>query len=220
MGFHHKWVEFEEQDFLTCKLAAILVNVTQCPPGSAGGWTITGVTNTTNPTVTTSAAHGLATGDYHEIFGVNGATGANGVSNVSSVPSTTTFVIPRTSAPGVYTGGGFLWNLHKTFLSEIVPTAARVARVDIPTAGRDALTGYIYTADFSFVDAPATTSHAIVLVRSANLAADADLADTAQRPIVVKNQRAPGSSGLPVTPLGAGHSVNVAVDPTYGWLGL
>jgi Ubiquitin-activating enzyme E1 FCCH domain len=76
--------------------------------------TITGVTNVSSPVITTSAAHGLQSGDMVAIHGVVGATGVNtGTGNnfnsgasLVKVLSTTTFTLPNVSAPGGYTSGG------------------------------------------------------------------------------------------------------------------
>ncbi len=66
---------------------------------------VSNVSNVNNPTITTSSAHGLVTGDLVTIASVGGATGVNGTFNVASVPSPTTFTITA-SAPGAYTSGG------------------------------------------------------------------------------------------------------------------
>ena len=72
---------------------------------------ITGVTNTTNPTISTANAHGLSSGQWAVINGVRGATGVN--SNITSNPAWqvtvitgNTFSIVLGTAPGAYTGGG------------------------------------------------------------------------------------------------------------------
>lgn len=67
--------------------------------------TISAVTNTTNPTITTTTAHGLYAGQVVDITSVLGATGIDGWWVVQSVPLTTTFTIAA-PAPGVYTSGG------------------------------------------------------------------------------------------------------------------
>ncbi len=67
---------------------------------------VSGVTNTTNPTITTSTNHSLAVGNVVTITSVGGATGVNGTFTVQSVPSSTTFTITLGTAPGAYTTGG------------------------------------------------------------------------------------------------------------------
>ena len=67
---------------------------------------VTAVTNTVNPTITTSAAHNLVIGQTVVIAGVNGATGVNGTFVVATAPTANTFTITLAAAPGVYTSGG------------------------------------------------------------------------------------------------------------------
>lgn len=78
--------------------------------------TITGVTNAAFTTVTTSAAHDLDVGHIVRIASVGGATGVNGRWAVHSVPSTTTFVLSLSAAPGVYTSGGTVSGAQQTFV--------------------------------------------------------------------------------------------------------
>lgn len=66
---------------------------------------ITGVTNTTNPTITTNHGHFLTAGQTVVISGVGGATGVNGTRTVLAVTGPTTFT-QTLAAPGVYTSGG------------------------------------------------------------------------------------------------------------------
>ena len=65
---------------------------------------ITGVTNTSNPLVT-SANHGLWTGDLVNINGVGGATGVNGQQLRVVVSNANSFYV-NVGAPGAYTSGG------------------------------------------------------------------------------------------------------------------
>jgi len=66
---------------------------------------ITAVTNTTNPTITTSTPHGLAAAGRVRVAGVTGAEGVNGGWLVLAVPDARSFTLTM-PAPGVYTGGG------------------------------------------------------------------------------------------------------------------
>lgn len=66
---------------------------------------ITGVTNATNPTITTAQYHLLRPGQSVTISGVVGATGVNGTKTVLATPSATTFTITN-AAPGPYSSGG------------------------------------------------------------------------------------------------------------------
>ncbi|GAC1519351.1 MAG: hypothetical protein NVS2B16_25560 [Chloroflexota bacterium] len=72
--------------------------------GLTGG-AITGITNVTNPVVTTTSVHGLLVGQTVTIAGVVGATGANGTWTVASVADTLRYQITA-AAPGVWTSGG------------------------------------------------------------------------------------------------------------------
>lgn len=67
--------------------------------------TVTNVSAGVNPTVTTSAAHGLVAGDLIIISGVLGATGVNGSFTITTAPTTTTFTL-TTGAPGTYQSAG------------------------------------------------------------------------------------------------------------------
>ncbi len=71
--------------------------------------TIVGVTNTLNPTITTSAPVTFVVGQSVTIAGVEGATGVNGTFTVASVTDSTHFSITQSGdlpAPGTYTSGG------------------------------------------------------------------------------------------------------------------
>lgn len=178
------------------KIKAVLVDMNDAGP-ALGAYVITGVTNVANPTITTSAAHGLAVGNVVSIFSVGGAVGVNGVFTVASVPTSTTFTITA-SAPGAYTSGGFLANLSLTYLSEFVPAGGRIA-----TSGALANktnVGGVFDADDSVLSSvTGDPCEAILIVRAAAAEVDVDLADTAQRLIAFYSTGA----GLPVTPGGS-----------------
>jgi hypothetical protein len=80
-----------------------LINVSVAGPASVN---VSGVTNTVNPTITTSVAHGLAVGDLVKIAGVLGAVGVNANFAVATVPNSTSFTITLPTAPGAYSSGG------------------------------------------------------------------------------------------------------------------
>jgi hypothetical protein len=67
--------------------------------------TISAVSAGINPTITTTAAHGLSPGQTVVIADVLGATGVNGTQTVLATPTTTTFTVTD-GAPGTYTSGG------------------------------------------------------------------------------------------------------------------
>lgn len=66
---------------------------------------ITGATNATPIVITTSVAHGLASGAFVKITGVAGNTAANG-NWIITVASSTTFSLNTSVGNGVYTSGG------------------------------------------------------------------------------------------------------------------
>ena len=185
------------------KFKVVLVDMNDAGP-AAGAWVVTGVTNAVNPTITTSAAHGLVVGEVVNIFSVGGATGVNGSFTVATVPTSTTFTITAT-APGVYTSGGFIANMSKTFLSEFVPSGGRVSTSPTMT-GKTNVGGVLDAADVTFASVTGDPSEALVIVRAAAADADADLADTAQRLVMFIDN----ATGLPVTP--GGSNITVAWD--------
>ena len=76
---------------------------------SGPGTTLPAITNASNATpieITTTSAHGLASGDHVLISGVTGTTNANGSSWVVTVTSSTTFTLNGSVGNGAYTGGG------------------------------------------------------------------------------------------------------------------
>jgi hypothetical protein len=108
-------------------------------------FTITGVTNVTNPTVTTSAPHGIVAGQTVTIASVGGAVGVNGTWVVTTVPTSTTFTLTM-AAPGAYTSGG-------TVVANYTHTITPAAVVPYLTAW-----GSFGTADFmSLVDTKASS---------------------------------------------------------------
>jgi hypothetical protein len=69
---------------------------------------VSGATNANPTVITTSTAHGLASGSTTTISGALGNTAINGT-NVVTVINSTEFSIPvNSTSSGVYTGGGFL----------------------------------------------------------------------------------------------------------------
>lgn len=87
---------------------------------------VSGVTNTADPTITTTTAHGLAVGDRVAISGVGGATGVNRNFDVVTVPTTTTFTVTLATAPGTYTSGGYVANLSGDLNLSSIPLGARI----------------------------------------------------------------------------------------------
>lgn len=82
---------------------------------------ITGATNANPIVITTSAAHGLATGNRVTITGVVGNTAANTTANITVLTSTT-YSLDSVAGNGAYTSGG-TWNLSGVYDLSITPTA-------------------------------------------------------------------------------------------------
>lgn len=203
-----KFVKFNEAiadgdvKWISGKIRAIAIDLNDCG-ASAGGWVVTAVTNTTNPTITTSAAHGLSVGDKVAIMKVLGSTGVNGVFTVATVPNSTSFTITLGSAPGAYTSGGFIANLSKQFLSDFAPSGARVS-TSAELTNKTRTNGVLYgdsgesAGVIRFAAATGDPVEAVILVQSATVSGAADAADTAQRLIAFYGSL----TGLPVTPNG------------------
>lgn len=196
------------------KLNAILVDMDDAGP-SAGAFKITGATGTTTVTITTQAAHGLSTNDKVEIFSVLGISPVNGVQTVASTPSGTTFTfVPATTASGTYTAGsGYIADLSLQYLSEFVPSGGRVSTIEIPTAGRTATNGVLDAADVTFTSVPGPDPvEAFIIVRAGATPGGADLADTAQRLILIQTPATSGLTGLPITPNGGNINLTFAAQ--------
>lgn len=101
--------------------------------------TITGATNATPIVITTSAAHGLSTGNEVLIYGVQGNPAANGLHQIT-VLTTTTFSLDGVAGNGAYTSGG----TAVLFPDEDTDTMADVTQIAIGngyTDGGISLTG-------------------------------------------------------------------------------
>lgn len=92
--------------------------------------------------------------------------------------------------------------VNHEFLSSVLP-AGRVARVDIPAAGRTSAAGVADAADVTFPAVTGDPSEFLILVQSAATSGGVDLADTAQRLLLFIDT----ATGLPVTPNGGNISV-------------
>jgi hypothetical protein len=195
------------------KMKLVLVDMNDAGP-TPGAWVITGVSNIATPVITTSQNHGLAVGDRITIGGVGGATGVNSTSanpywDVATTPSGTTFTIGAVGAPGAYTSGGYLANLETQFLSAFVPSGGRLGVSPVLT-GKAAPKGILDANDLSpawtgIADA-ADIAEAVLLVRTAALPGDTDLADTAQRLVFFMDT----GTGFPIDP--TGNNINFAFD--------
>ena len=92
-----------------------------------GNGNVSGATNATPIVITTSAAHGLATGDLVTIASVSGNTAANGTWAIT-VLTTTTFKLDMSVGNAAYTSGGTWTNVivgfdgEKTIMGDLVAT--------------------------------------------------------------------------------------------------
>ncbi len=73
---------------------------------------VSGATNTSPIEITTSAAHGLTTGDFVFVDGVLGNTGANGFFSIT-VTSSTKFTLDTSTGTGAYTSGGLVGSVDR-----------------------------------------------------------------------------------------------------------
>jgi hypothetical protein len=100
---------------------------------------------------------------------------------VVSVPTATTFVVRSDSRYAYADTAGYVASLDKTYLSQYAPAAARTA-TSRPLTGKTVLPGPVLDCDdFSLDLTGQDSSEVVLLVKTAALHADADLADTAQR---------------------------------------
>jgi hypothetical protein len=208
-----KFTKFNEQilqagiNLTTTRLKIVLVDMNDAGP-TAGAWVITDVSEVVNPTITTNAAHGLAVGNRVEIFGVGGADEVNDVWYVDTVPTTTTFTITLATPPSTYISGGYVANLNTEFLSGFVGVGGRIG-TSIPLSSVTVTNGVFDCADLTGVNKITTADgadpvEAFLLVRTAVLSGDTDLADSAQRLVYIGTPNGQGASGLPLTPNSGG----------------
>lgn len=115
------------------------------PTDPAATVAISGATNATPIVITTSAAHGYATGDEIEIASVGGNTNANGFRRVT-VLTTTTFSLQdvfgnNVAGNGAYTSGGTArkWTWATVTPNPTSKTAARYGRLTNGTTGTGTL---------------------------------------------------------------------------------
>lgn len=89
-------------------VATMKCSLTDLDTDDTGNKVVTDATNATPIVITTSVAHGWATGDLIAITGVGGNTAANGNWTMTNV-SATTFSLDTSVGNGVYTSGGVIW---------------------------------------------------------------------------------------------------------------
>lgn len=103
------------------------------PDGAPVGTVITGATNATPIVVTTSGAHGLATGDPAAVIRVQGNIAANGYWTMT-VPSTTTLSLDGSAGSGAYTSGGVVMESPSPVA---LTDGVYLFQVDITVSGTD-----------------------------------------------------------------------------------
>jgi hypothetical protein len=181
----------------TSALKAYLIDTAQY------GLQVTNATNANPIVITTSAAHGLTTGDLVAIGGIVGNTAANNAGAVAVTVLTSTTFSVAIAGNGAYVSGGYVIKADSDkFLSDIA-SGARVANVVIPTgASRTATKGVCDASDvtFSGVAQGQPTCEAVVITfDTSNPATD--------RLLIFIDQ---ATSGLPALPNGG--DINVAWD--------
>lgn len=103
----------------------------QVESNNLGTLTVSGASNATPIVITTSAAHGLTTGNQVSISGVGGNTAANG-DWVVTVLTSTTFSLDGSVSNGAYTTGGTVTKLGRMGnFSTISGSAASAGYVDV-----------------------------------------------------------------------------------------
>lgn len=127
---------------------------------------------------------GEVVGSGSTVFRCEGAASQapeNGNFSVVAVPASVTFEIDIPTKGAGFASLGFVANLSKTYLSEFAPLAARTA-TSLPLTGKVVLPGPVLDCNDSSLDLTvADSSEVILLLKTAALDADPDLADTAQR---------------------------------------
>lgn len=151
---------------------------------------ISAATNAAPIVITTSAAHGLSTGDRVAISNVAGNTAANGNWTVSVVNSTQ-FSLDGSTGNGSYTSGGYVVKVSRDeFLSD-VPSGARVATSG-NLSGKTTTLGVADADDVTFSSVSGDVSEAVILYK-----------DTGAEGTSALIALLDGLQGLPVTPNGS-----------------
>lgn len=110
------------------------------PPSVSAG-TVTAATNASPIAITTSAAHGLATGATVFVAGVGGNTAANGAWKIT-VTSSTAFTLTGSVGNGVYTSGGTVYTPSvAAFTADEGGSASNAANPNLVTQAVTALVG-------------------------------------------------------------------------------
>lgn len=150
---------------------------------------VSAATNASPIQITTSASHGLTTGDRVLITGVGGNDAANGVFTVTVVDATN-FTLDDSTGDGTYTSGGHVVLLSLDEHLDDIPSGARVA-----TSGnlgtKTTTLGVADAADVTFSTVTGDQSEALVIYKDSGSASTSPL-------IAILTT----ATGLPVTPSG------------------
>lgn len=132
----------------------------------------------------------------------------NGNHTVVDVPSAAFLRVPTAFITATNAGAGKITSLSKTYLSDFAPSGSRVASDAL--TGKSILAGGVLDCSDFTLDGGSVSREALVLVKTAALHADTDLADTSQRLVAYWDTM----PGLPITPnLGVGtFSINNGAD--------
>jgi hypothetical protein len=172
-----------DMDYDAHKFQAYLIDAANAGP-TAGVWVPTNITfATTTVTVTLPTGHGFVAGDVIAVKN-SGLTNVDGNWSVTSVTATTVVFTVTTTPTGTFSAAAvFVFNVSKTFLSEVALAAARVA-ISGRLTSKTNVKGVFGCAQISWASVSGATSEVVAVVRTAT-AADTDAqvndADTAQR---------------------------------------
>ncbi len=111
------------------------------PPSAIAGTAITGATNATPIEVTTSAAHGLVTGDAVFVAGVLGNTAANGAWYVVKTSNTKVTLTGSAGNSGYVSGGHVYVPTLAQFEADTAGTASNAVAANLITQNVTALVG-------------------------------------------------------------------------------
>ena len=123
-----------------------------------GASTISAATNTTPIAITTTAAHGLETGDVVQNSGVIGNLAANG-NFVVTVTSSTAFTLNNSNGSGAYTSGGSVAHIGYATPAALIDNTVLltpkdftlVVRIEASSPGSTTRFQFEDTADLNFV---------------------------------------------------------------------
>ena len=130
-------------------------------PSATAGGTITGVTTGPPAVVTTNVAHGLLTGAYVYIAGVQGISGINGFAQITLV-STTQFSLNGVTGVGSWSSGGVVYVPQIAAFAADAAGPAGTSGVGAITQAVTANTGVAVWNPAQFIGLPWETNNALV----------------------------------------------------------